>query len=247
MFNTDTELKSFVMKFHQLRRAGLEAHLNLHARGGRYWVGLCAQLGEAEQQPQQKPRLRRSPAYARRKERRRAARQEAAEASNSDIQAEEARTTEEPTTVEVEKPQPSSQSVSENEAEIPKWFTDNISPENKIHGNVKLVVSDQVDRIIMHNGGDRVSYPQWVRKLWTYISEKCHISQCGGYFLPDAAMIEHFDWKNNWIKFAEMRSKFRVHVFFNSSRLSIYDQRVYISEYRACDWKQSFPDGLIRR
>ena len=224
----------------------------IYFRGGRYWVGLCAQLGEAEQQPprhphQQKPRLRRSPAYARRKERRRAARQEAAEASNSDIQAEEARTTEEPTTVEVEKPQPSSQSVSENEAEIPKWFTDNISPENKIHGNVKLVVSDQVDRIIMHNGGDRVSYPQWVRKLWTYISEKCHISQCGGYFLPDAAMIEHFDWKNNWIKFAEMRSKFRVHVFFNSSRLSIYDQRVYISEYRACDWKQSFPDGLIRR
>ena len=80
MFNT--ELQSFVIKFHQLRRAGYEAHLNLHARGGRYWVGLCAQLGEAEQQPhhlphQQRPRLRRSPAYARRQERRRAAREAA--------------------------------------------------------------------------------------------------------------------------------------------------------------------------
>ena len=131
MFNTNTELRSFVAKFHQLRRAGFEAHLNLHARGGRYWVGLCAQLGEAEQQPhhlphQQRPRLRRSPAYARRKERREAARQEAAKASNSDVQAEEART-EEPSTGEVEAPPPpSSQSVSENEAEIPKWFTDNI-------------------------------------------------------------------------------------------------------------------------
>ena len=65
MFNT--ELQSFVIKFHQLRRAGFDAHLNLHARGGRYWVGLCAQLGEGEQQPphlphQQKPRLRRIPA-----------------------------------------------------------------------------------------------------------------------------------------------------------------------------------------
>ena len=93
MFSTNTELQSFVTKFHELRRAGLEAHLNLHARGGRYWVGLCAQLGEAEQQPQQKPRLRRSPAYARRQERRRAAREAAAEAiPTSDVPAEEAKT-----------------------------------------------------------------------------------------------------------------------------------------------------------
>ena len=97
MFNTNTELQSFVAKFHQMRRAGYEAHLDLHARGGRYWVGLCAQLGEAEQQPhhlphQQRPRLRRSPAYARRQERRRAAREAAAEqVPVSDIPAAEAK------------------------------------------------------------------------------------------------------------------------------------------------------------
>ena len=77
-------------------------------------------------------------------ERREAARQEAAKAFNSDVEAEEA-ITEEPSG-EVEEPPPSSPSVSENEAEIPKWFTDNISPENRIHGNIKLDVSDQVDR-----------------------------------------------------------------------------------------------------
>ena len=76
----DTELKSFVTKFHQLRNAGFDAHLNLHARGGGYFVGLCVQLHQAGQQPhqQQKQGLRRSPAYYRRQERRRAARQAAA-------------------------------------------------------------------------------------------------------------------------------------------------------------------------
>ena len=77
----DTELKSFVTKFHQLRNAGFDAHLNLHARGGGYFVGLCVQLHQAGQQPnqqQQKQGLRRSPAYHRRQERRRAARQAAA-------------------------------------------------------------------------------------------------------------------------------------------------------------------------
>ena len=76
----DTELRSFVSKFHQLRKAGFDAHLNLHARGGGYFVGLCVQLHQAGQQPhqQQKQGLRRSPAYYRRQERRRAARQAAA-------------------------------------------------------------------------------------------------------------------------------------------------------------------------
>ena len=76
----DTELKSFVTKFHQLRNAGFDAHLNLHARGGGYFVGLCVQLHQAGQQPhqQQKQGLRRSPAYYRRQEKRRAARQAAA-------------------------------------------------------------------------------------------------------------------------------------------------------------------------
>ena len=92
----DTELKSFVTKFHQLRNAGFDAHLNLHARGGGYFVGLCVQLHQAGQQPhqQQKQGLRRSPAYHRRQARRRAARQAAASvpgatAAEAEVQGEE--------------------------------------------------------------------------------------------------------------------------------------------------------------
>ena len=85
MYNT--ELQSFVIKFHQLKNAGFTAYLDLHARNGHCWVGLRAQLGQAGQQPphhrhqQQRPRLRRSPAYARRQERRQAARQPQAAAA----------------------------------------------------------------------------------------------------------------------------------------------------------------------
>ena len=99
MFNT--ELKSFVIKFHQLRNAGFTAHLDLHAHHGQCWVGLRAQLGQAGQQPphhrhQQRPRLRRSPANARRQERRQAARQQAAAAvPASEVPAAEARANEE--------------------------------------------------------------------------------------------------------------------------------------------------------
>ena len=80
------ELKSFLTKFHQLKNAGFTAHLDLHAHHGECWVGLRAQLGQAGQQPprhhpQQRPRLRRSPAYARRQERRQAARQPQAAAA----------------------------------------------------------------------------------------------------------------------------------------------------------------------
>ena len=68
-----------------LKNAGFTAHLDLHAHNGHCWVGIRAQLGQAGQQPphhrhQQRPGLRRSPAYARRQERRQAARQQAAAA-----------------------------------------------------------------------------------------------------------------------------------------------------------------------
>ena len=152
MFNT--ELQSFVIKFHQLRRAGYEAHLNLHARGGRYWVGLCAQLGEAEQQPhhlphQQRPRLRRSPAYARRQERRRAARKAAAEViTTSDVPAEEAKTDDDmetSSTAEVDSSPPPPQ---QSETEPPSWFEEIFKTKNKLHGNVKVVVLDPLLRIL---------------------------------------------------------------------------------------------------
>ena len=98
---SNTELKSFLTKFYQLKNAGYTAHLDLHAHSGQCWVGLRAQLGQAGQQPphhrqQQRPRLRRSPAYARRQERRQAARQQAAAAvPASEVPAAEARGDEE--------------------------------------------------------------------------------------------------------------------------------------------------------
>ena len=98
---SNIELKSFLTKFHQLKNAGFTAHLDLHAHNGHCWVGLRAQLGQAGQQPphqrhQQKPRLRQSPAYARRQERRQAARQQAAAAvPASEVPAAEARANEE--------------------------------------------------------------------------------------------------------------------------------------------------------
>ena len=39
------EVDSFVKKFHQLRCAGLSAHLDLEAHAGRAWVGLRVELG----------------------------------------------------------------------------------------------------------------------------------------------------------------------------------------------------------
>ena len=127
-------------------------HLNLHARGGRYWVG---PLGEVDQQPhhlphQQRPRLRRSPAYARRQERRRAAREAAAEDPASDVPAAEAKMDDDvESTEEVESPPPPPpQSTSESRAEPPNWFVELFKTKNKLHGNVKVVVSYPLLRIL---------------------------------------------------------------------------------------------------
>ena len=88
-----TELDSFVLKFHQLRRAGFNAHLDVHSEGSNAWVCLRVQLGEAGQQQQHqswgKQGLRRSPAYARRQERRRAAREARQSAAEAEKPAEE--------------------------------------------------------------------------------------------------------------------------------------------------------------
>ena len=66
----DEELNRFLIKFDQLRRAGLKAHLDLDTCGGEAWVGLRVMLGPVHQQEVR----RRSPSYFRRQERRRAAR-----------------------------------------------------------------------------------------------------------------------------------------------------------------------------
>ena len=232
MFNTNTELRSFVAKFHQLRRAGLEAHLNLHARGGRYWVGLCAQLGEAEQQPhhlphQQRPRLRRSPAYARRQERRRAAREAAAEqVPASDVPAEEAKMDEdEESTEEVESPPPP-QIVSESEAEVPDWFKEHLQPKNKLHGNTKVVVSDQLLSIIRPGSevqkGEKFSLAQIVKSLWSYISTRTRRDSIGrDYFSMhnDENLMKIFGSER--ISFSEVKKSIQHHVYHGGK--SIYN------------------------
>ena len=68
----DSELNSFLQKFHQLRKSGATAHLDVDTHAGQAWVGLRVMLGPIQHQPEQRHR---SPSYFRRQERRRAARQ----------------------------------------------------------------------------------------------------------------------------------------------------------------------------
>ena len=238
----DTELRSFVTKFHQLRRAGFDAHLNLHARGGRYWVGLCAQLGEAEQQPhrqQEKPRLR-SPAYRRRQERRKAARQAAA--ASSEVSAAEAKT-EDVAAAEVKESAPLSKEAQDaaeateppNEAEKAKLFSESLCTENKIHGNVRLVVSDQLLNILQpgidHHKGENFSHKELVKKLWTYIQER-GLSSGSDHFSKDDSLAKVFklpSWvirhgPQDTVQFSEMKRYLKYHVFYRSTKVSIYDE-----------------------
>ena len=75
----DGELKSFLQKFHQLRKSGATAHLDVDTYAGQAWVGLRVMLGPIQHQP---PQRHRSPSYFRRQERRRAARQSSEESDN---------------------------------------------------------------------------------------------------------------------------------------------------------------------
>ena len=72
----DSELNSFLVKFHQLRKSGATAHLDVDTHAGQAWVGLRVMLGPLQHQPVQRHR---SPSYFRRQERRRAARQSSEE------------------------------------------------------------------------------------------------------------------------------------------------------------------------
>ena len=72
----DSELNSFLVKFHQLRKSGATAHLDVDTYAGQAWVGLRVMLGPIQHQSVQRHR---SPSYFRRQERRRAARQSSEE------------------------------------------------------------------------------------------------------------------------------------------------------------------------
>ena len=74
----DSELQSFLWKFHQLRKSGVTAHLDVDTHAGQAWVGLRVMLGPIQHQPSSMQRHR-SPSYFRRQEKRRAARQSSEE------------------------------------------------------------------------------------------------------------------------------------------------------------------------
>jgi len=87
MFNS--EIDNFVFKFHQLRRAGMTAHLDLDTHAGQAWVGLRVMLGPSSIHQDHPPASKnRSPSYYRRQARRKAAR----ETIDAELKAEEAKT-----------------------------------------------------------------------------------------------------------------------------------------------------------
>ena len=47
----DSELNSFIFKFHQLRKTGATAHLDIDTHAGQAWVGLRVMLGPIQQAP----------------------------------------------------------------------------------------------------------------------------------------------------------------------------------------------------
>ena len=71
---------------------------------------------------------------------------------------------------------PPPQIVSESEAEVPDWFKEQLQPKNKLHGNTKVVVSDQLLRILRPGSevqkGEKFSLAQIVKNLWSYISTR---------------------------------------------------------------------------
>ena len=80
------QVESFVQKFRELWASGLSAHLDLDCGGGEAWVGLRLRLGRhrvgGAQRADRDDRHRRGASYARRLERRAAARTAAAQATS---------------------------------------------------------------------------------------------------------------------------------------------------------------------
>ena len=87
----DSELNSFLWKFHQLRKSGVTAHLDVDTHAGQAWVGLRVMLGPIQHPPAPKHR---SPSYFRRQEKRKAAAAAARESNevNDEVVAEAAAT-----------------------------------------------------------------------------------------------------------------------------------------------------------
>ena len=248
---SNIELKSFLTKFHQLKNAGFTAHLDLHAHHGQCWVGLRAQLGQAGQQPprhhpQQRPRLRRSPAYARRQERRQAARQQAAAAvPASEVPAAEARANEENegdtvteeeaaetpenvvSTEEVENPSKSPPPLIDNpDARImpngdwpgPKWWCDVLGTFKEIHGNTKLILSKEL-QTSLYWPDQVMTHSLFIRKLWTSMKMLPLNYEC---FDPaGSAMTTVFG--TDVVKWTSLRDYLAPHLYLHSSRIGVFN------------------------
>ena len=125
---SSSEIQSFINKFHQLRRAGLTAHLDLETHAGKAWMGLRIVIS-----PDQKLQKFRNPSYFRRQERRKAA-AKATEASkkpsDSDAIAEEA------FAKEVDDPEGSAEEA---------LATDNVSESNAEEAADSIETAEQAD------------------------------------------------------------------------------------------------------
>ena len=156
-----SELDNFVVKFHQLLRAGYTAHLDLDANAGQAWVGLRVMLGSSHQQQQYQPHQakHRSPSYFRRQESRRAARENAGEATTAAENSE---------TGEVSKHNSNAAQVPDSisEYKCDKYdFSSNRETGLKIHKTKKHVTIEQVD------GNDSVSVDEKEADLIEYYRE----------------------------------------------------------------------------
>ena len=154
----DSELNSFLTKFHQLRKSGATAHLDVDTHAGQAWVGLRVMLGPIQHQPSSSQRHR-SPSYFRRQERRRAARENAGEATTAAENSESG---------EVSKHNSNAAQVPDSisEYKCDKCdFSSNRETGLKIHKTKKHVTIEQVD------GNDSVSVDEKEADLIEYYRE----------------------------------------------------------------------------
>ena len=156
-----SELDNFVVKFHQLLRAGYTAHLDLDANAGQAWVGLRVMLGSSHQQQQYQPHQakHRSPSYFRRQERRRAAKENAEEATpDAENSNSEEISKNNSDTVQV------SDSISEYKCDKCE-FSSNRETGLKIHKTKKHASIEQVD------GNDSISFCENEADLLEYYKD----------------------------------------------------------------------------
>ena len=245
-----SELNNFLVKFHQLWQAGQPAHLNVDCRDGYAWCGLRVQLGPAPGHHQQdhqqvrRGRPKRSPASYRRLERRKAARAAAAEdapsSSPPDATAEEAiaevlleengqktEATEEAAEDDAEAEEATATEPEKDDmpVDVPKMYMDELKPYEKFHGNVKLVVSDQLLSVInpgcdpSEQSGQKFTLSEIVKRLWAYISEKGNVQN--DFFTTDATLAGVFPMKKKF-QFREFKYYLQHHVYFSKTHVSVY-------------------------